>query len=71
MISAIFSLFWFHVAITVPLYDTLGPDTVEFVTNECQLNTIVCNANSMENLLKLTKKVPTLKTIIVMRRTMI
>lgn len=52
-------------AITVPLYDTLGPDTIEYCTNECQLNTILCNSKGMEMILNITRKTPTLKNVIV------
>ncbi|CAM9792230.1 unnamed protein product, partial [Hapterophycus canaliculatus] len=31
-----------HSALTVPLYDTLGPETVEFVVNQTGLTTVVC-----------------------------
>lgn len=31
-----------HSALTVPLYDTLGPETVEFVVNQTDLTTVVC-----------------------------
>lgn len=31
-----------HSALTVPLYDTLGPETVEFVVNQTCLTTVVC-----------------------------
>lgn len=31
-----------HSGLTVPLYDTLGPETVEFVVNQTGLATVVC-----------------------------
>eukprot|EP00752_Nemacystus_decipiens_P010605 g9443.t1 len=31
-----------HSGLTVPLYDTLGPETVEFVINQTALTTVVC-----------------------------
>lgn len=31
-----------HSAVTVPLYDTLGPETVEFIVNQTGLATVVC-----------------------------
>ena len=33
-----------HSAMTVPLYDTLGHDTVEFVLKETGLTTVVCGS---------------------------
>lgn len=51
---------------TVALYDTLGPDTVEFVVNHAELETIVCSGDHIADLLKLRHKLPNLKTIISM-----
>ncbi|KAG2232064.1 hypothetical protein BDF21DRAFT_492852 [Thamnidium elegans] len=51
---------------TVALYDTLGPDTVEFVINHAELETVVCSGDHIADLLKLRHKLPNLKTIISM-----
>ncbi|KAG0165324.1 hypothetical protein DFQ28_000215 [Apophysomyces sp. BC1034] len=51
---------------TVALYDTLGPDTVEYVVNHAELEIIVCSADHIADLLKLRHKLPTLKAIISM-----
>lgn len=51
---------------TVALYDTLGPDTVEFVVNHAELETVVCSGDHIADLLKLRHKLPNLKTIISM-----
>lgn len=51
---------------TVSLYDTLGPDTVEFVINHAELETVVCSGDHIADLLKLRHKLPNLKTIISM-----
>lgn len=51
---------------TVSLYDTLGPDTVEYVINHAELETVVCSGDHIADLLKLREKLPTLKTIISM-----
>lgn len=37
--KAVFS----HSSITVPLYDTLGHDTLEFVINQTEVTTVVCS----------------------------
>lgn len=31
-----------HSTVTVPLYDTLGPETIEFVVKQTLLSTVVC-----------------------------
>ncbi|KAI9322692.1 hypothetical protein BX666DRAFT_2117895 [Dichotomocladium elegans] len=51
---------------SVALYDTLGPDTVEFIVNHVELETIVCSADHVADLLKLKHKLPTLRCIISM-----
>ena len=52
-------------AATVPLYDTLGPDTVEFVLNQTELMACLCSTSELVDLLKVSSKCPNLKTIIV------
>jgi len=37
-------------AATVPLYDTLGPDTVKFVLNQTGLASVVCSRKELESL---------------------
>jgi long-chain acyl-CoA synthetase len=51
---------------TVALYDTLGPDTVEYVINHAELETVVCSGDHIADILKLRHKIPNLKTIISM-----
>ncbi|KAI8993667.1 hypothetical protein BDB01DRAFT_832453 [Pilobolus umbonatus] len=51
---------------TVSLYDTLGPETVEYVVNHSELETIICSGDHVPDLLKLKEKLPGLKTIISM-----
>ncbi|KAI8991514.1 hypothetical protein BDF20DRAFT_845057 [Mycotypha africana] len=51
---------------TVALYDTLGPDTVEFVINHAEIETVICSGDHIADLLKLRHKIPNLKTIISM-----
>lgn len=50
----------------VALYDTLGPDTVEYVVNHAELETIICSGDHVADLLKSKEKLPGLKTIITM-----
>ncbi|KAL0082242.1 hypothetical protein F4703DRAFT_1758011 [Phycomyces blakesleeanus] len=50
----------------VALYDTLGPETVEFVVNHSELETVICSADHVADLLKLRHRLPNLKAIISM-----
>jgi long-chain acyl-CoA synthetase len=51
---------------SVALYDTLGPDTAEFIINQAEITTVVCSADHIADLLKLKHKIPHLTTIISM-----
>ncbi|CAB4375587.1 uncharacterized protein OCT59_018371 [Rhizophagus irregularis] len=52
--------------ITVALYDTLGPETVEYVINHAEIPIVVTGANRIPGLIQLAPKVPNLKVIISM-----
>jgi long-chain acyl-CoA synthetase len=49
---------------TVSIYDTLGPDTTEFIINHASLSCVVTGLNHVTTLLKLKPRLPTLKYII-------
>ncbi|KAI8067844.1 hypothetical protein BC940DRAFT_300590 [Gongronella butleri] len=49
---------------TVALYDTLGPDSVEYVVNHSEAEIIFCSGDHISDLLKLKAKLPKLRTII-------
>ncbi|KAF4666190.1 hypothetical protein FOL46_003215, partial [Perkinsus olseni] len=51
-------------ATTVPLYDTLGEDTVHYILNQTELSTVVCSAVQVPNLVKVKERCPSLRTII-------
>ncbi|KAI8384984.1 uncharacterized protein BYT42DRAFT_564291 [Radiomyces spectabilis] len=51
---------------TVALYDTLGPDTVEYVINHAEIETVICSADHIADLLQQRHKLPNLKLIISM-----
>ncbi|KAG0947395.1 hypothetical protein G6F57_001943 [Rhizopus arrhizus] len=53
---------------TIALYDTLGPDTVEFVINHAEIETVICSGDHIADLLKIKHKLPKLKTIVSMDR---
>lgn len=50
----------------VSLYDTLGPDTVEYVMNHAEIETVVVSADHIADLLKLRHKLPKLRAIVSM-----
>ena len=53
-----------HGLYTVSLYDTLGPDTTEYIINHSGLHTVVTSLMHIPTLLRLKPRCPTLKVII-------
>jgi long-chain acyl-CoA synthetase len=49
---------------TVSIYDTLGPDTTEYIINHSTLNCVITTLPHIPTLLKLAPRIPTLKLII-------
>lgn len=49
---------------TVSLYDTLGPDTTEYIINHSSLATVATSLTHIPTLLKLAPRCPTLKIVI-------
>lgn len=49
---------------SVSIYDTLGPDTTEYIINHATLTIVVTSLNHVPTLLKLKPRCPTLKVII-------
>ncbi|CAG8471627.1 11251_t:CDS:10 [Paraglomus occultum] len=52
--------------ITVPLYDTLGPETVGYIFNHADIAIVVAAENRIQNILRVSHKSPGLKVIISM-----
>ena len=52
--------------ILVPLYDTLGPNAVEFIINQAEVNTVFITKDKIDLLLKSLEKCPTIKYIVQM-----
>ncbi|CAB5185981.1 unnamed protein product [Rhizophagus irregularis] len=50
--------------ITVPLFDTLGHDIIEYCTNHAELQIVCMTANHITSMLKLASKIPHLRVII-------
>ncbi|CAM8979486.1 unnamed protein product [Rhodiola kirilowii] len=51
--------------ISVPLYDTLGPDAVKYIVNHAVVQTIFCVPETLNSLLTFLSEVPTLRLIVV------
>ncbi|ORY10587.1 long-chain-fatty-acid-CoA ligase 1 [Clohesyomyces aquaticus] len=51
---------------TVSIYDTLGPDTTEYIVNHSSLTCVVTSLNHVTALLKLKPRLPSLKLIVVL-----
>ncbi|KAG0215432.1 hypothetical protein BGX28_010137 [Mortierella sp. GBA30] len=52
--------------VSVALYETLGPDAVEYVINHAEIPIVVASANHIASLLENTDKLPGLKAIVSM-----
>jgi long-chain acyl-CoA synthetase len=51
--------------VTVPLYDTLGPDAVRYISGHAELAAIACSANLLSVLLPCLAECPTIQLVIV------
>ncbi|KAG8901575.1 hypothetical protein FRB99_005208 [Tulasnella sp. 403] len=54
--------------VSVSLYDTLGPDVVEYITNHAEIPIVFASSSKLTSLLSLAPKTPTLKTIVSLDR---
>ncbi|KAF9291154.1 hypothetical protein BGZ88_007048 [Linnemannia elongata] len=52
--------------VSVALYETLGPDAVEYVMNHAEIPIVVCSGNHVASLLEISDKLPGMKAIISM-----
>ena len=50
----------------MPLYDTLGKESIDFILDQCHIRTVVCSADKVKVLIDLRKvgKIPYLHTVI-------
>ncbi|KNC98236.1 uncharacterized protein SPPG_06636 [Spizellomyces punctatus DAOM BR117] len=55
-----------HSCITVPLYDTLGADAIEFIVNQSELGLVVATKDKAKILLDIKERLPTLKHLVIM-----
>ncbi|KAF3786306.1 Long chain acyl-CoA synthetase 7 [Nymphaea thermarum] len=51
--------------VSVPLYDTLGPDAVKYITNHASLQAIFCTPQTMDTLLSFLSEIPSVRLIVV------
>ena len=51
--------------VTVPLYDTLGASSVEFIVNQTSMRCVVCSQKELNNILHILSQCPNLMHIIV------
>ncbi|KAJ0253788.1 Long chain acyl-CoA synthetase 7 [Hirschfeldia incana] len=51
--------------ISVPLYDTLGPDAVKFVVNHATLQAIFCVPQTLNTLLSFLSEIPSIRLVVV------
>ncbi|KAL4157966.1 hypothetical protein PRNP1_003747 [Phytophthora ramorum] len=52
-------------AVVVALYDTLGPDSTQFILNQTEIPTIVCTAAELPKLVQARSKCPYLKNVVI------
>lgn len=50
--------------VNVSLYDTLGPDAVEFILNHSEISVVFCSGDRIGNFIEISKKCPKLKYLI-------
>ncbi|XP_039015666.1 long chain acyl-CoA synthetase 6, peroxisomal-like [Hibiscus syriacus] len=51
--------------ISVPLYDTLGPDAVKYIINHADLKAVFCMPLTLNSLLSILSEIPSLRLIVV------
>ncbi|KAJ3335648.1 Long chain acyl-CoA synthetase 7 peroxisomal, partial [Kappamyces sp. JEL0680] len=60
-----YACFWSGL-VTVPLYDTLGDEAIEYIMQKCEIPLVFATADKAAVLLKLAPKLPALKSIVLM-----
>lgn len=49
---------------SVPLYDTLGPDAVTYISGHAELSVIACSIDVLDTLIKCLPECPTVKLVV-------
>lgn len=52
--------------VSVPLYDTLGPDAVKYILNHAEVRVVVVSPNQLAAVAKVAREVPTLQHVVLM-----
>eukprot|EP01084_Bolivina_argentea_P282148 482916_1 len=52
--------------VTVPLYDTLAKNAIEYIVNHAEVEMIVCNKETLPEVVKAQKKCPSLRYVVLM-----
>ena len=60
---------WSQSLTTVFLYDTLGPDSLEYIINHSEISVLVASEDKINKILAVSSKCPTLKYIIILPTT--
>jgi len=50
--------------ISVPLYDTLGPDTVRYICNHAELAAVACSVEVLGKMLEVLHECPTVRLLV-------
>ena len=50
--------------ISVPLYDTLGPDTVKYICNHAELAAVACSLDVLGKMLEVLHECPTVRLVV-------
>jgi len=56
----------YQALVTVPLYDTLGAEAIEFIINQTEMTIVFTTSDKLKNLTNIAKKLPTLKRVVIM-----
>lgn len=50
--------------VSVPLYDTLGPDAVEYIANHAELAAVGCSAAVLPTMMSVLQKCPSVRFLV-------
>jgi long-chain acyl-CoA synthetase len=50
--------------VSVPLYDTLGPDTVKYIANHAELAAVACSLEVLGKMLEVLAECPTVRLLV-------
>lgn len=50
--------------VSVPLYDTLGPDTVKYIANHAELAAVACSLEVLGKMLEVLGECPTVRLLV-------